>query len=73
MTEIPTDVLTRTVCIPAGTASISLSPAFGGGYIIRFLSSGGGFLGPEENAPVSVTFSPDGTLTYPVPYGAPSA
>lgn len=74
MTESPTDVvLTRTVRIPAGTLSINLLPAFGGGYVIRFTGTGGGFIGSEEYAPASVTFSPDGTLTYPLPYGAPTA
>lgn len=60
-----------TVRIPAGTVSINMIPSFGGGYIIRFMGSGGGgggYSGPDITAPVSVTFHPDGTLSYPTPY-----
>lgn len=70
MTSDPTEIPSSTVRIPANALGINMIPAFGGGYIIRFSGPGGGLIGPEITAPVSVTFHPDGTLTLPMPLAA---
>lgn len=62
------DIATASARIPAGTLSISIVPAFGGGYMIRFTGTGGGFIGSPIVAPAGVTFEPDGTITYPQPF-----
>lgn len=67
MPHDPTETPRTTVRIPQGCLGINLAPAFGGGYIIRFSGPGGSLLDTEVYAPASVTFDPDGTLSYPVP------
>lgn len=63
----------ETVRIPPNCLGINMIPAFGGGYIIRFIGAGGGFIGPEIVAPAGVTFHPDATITYPTPFADPTA
>lgn len=72
MSTDPTEPLRTTVRFPADCRGINMTPVFGGGYLIRFVGPGGGFLGDAITAPASVTFNPDGTLTYPVPLGHPA-
>lgn len=65
-----TETREETVRIPSGCLGIQLVSAFGGGYVIRFTGQSGILIG-SVTAPVSVTFHPDGTLTYPIPFADP--
>jgi hypothetical protein len=56
------------VRLPAGTTTVQVKPAFGGGVVILFFGSEAKAIGLPLIAPAGFTYNPDGSITYPDPF-----